>query len=161
MWESDHKGGSVSAKELMLFFFLSQFYLFIYLLYNIVLVLPYIDMNQPRVYMCSPSWTHLPLPSPSHPSGSSQCTDFEGPVSCIELGLVICFTYGSKHISMLFSQIIPPCLLPQCPEVCSLYLCLFCCLAYRVIITIFLNSIYIYTLIYCVGVFLNDLLHFV
>ena len=32
--------------------------------------------------------------------------------------------------------------LPQSPKVCSLYLCLFCCLAYRVIVTIFLNSIY-------------------
>ena len=31
-------------------------------------------------------------------------------------------------------------LLPQSPKVCSLYLCLFCCLAYRVIVTIFLNS---------------------
>ena len=29
--------------------------LFIYLLYNIVLVLPYIDMNLPWVYLCSPS----------------------------------------------------------------------------------------------------------
>ena len=36
-----------------------------------------------------------------------------------------------------------PCLLQQSPKVCSLHLCLFCCLAYRVIITIFLNSIYI------------------
>ena len=34
-----------------------------------------------------------------------------------------------------------PCLLPQSPKVCSLYLCLLCGLAYRVIITIFLNSI--------------------
>ena len=32
--------------------------------------------------------------------------------------------------------------LPQSPKDCSLHLCLFCCLAYRVIITIFLNSIY-------------------
>ena len=32
--------------------------------------------------------------------------------------------------------------LPLSPEVCSTYLCLFCCLAYRVIIAIFLNSIY-------------------
>ena len=31
---------------------------------------------------------------------------------------------------------------PQSPKVCSLHLCLFCCLTYRVIITIFLNSIY-------------------
>ena len=32
--------------------------------------------------------------------------------------------------------------LPQSPKGCSIHLCLFCCLAYRVIITIFLNSIY-------------------
>ena len=37
-----------------------------------------------------------------------------------------------------------PCLLPQSPKVCSLSLCLFCCLTYRVIVTIFLN---IYVLI--------------
>ena len=46
--------------------------------------LPYIDMNQPWVYMCSPSWTPLPPPSQSHPSGSSQCSSPEHPVSCIE-----------------------------------------------------------------------------
>ena len=32
--------------------------------------------------------------------------------------------------------------LPQSPKVCSIHLCLFCCLTYRVIVTIFLNSIY-------------------
>ena len=32
--------------------------------------------------------------------------------------------------------------LPQSLKDCSIHLCLFCCLAYRVIITIFLNSIY-------------------
>ena len=31
-------------------------------------------MNPPQVYMCSPSWTLLPPPTPFHPSGSSQCT---------------------------------------------------------------------------------------
>ena len=31
--------------------------------------------------------------------------------------------------------------LPQSPKDCSIHLCLFCCLAYRVIITIFLNPI--------------------
>ena len=36
-----------------------------------------------------------------------------------------------------------PCPLPQSPKYSSIHLCLFCCLAYRVIITIFLNSIYI------------------
>ena len=32
--------------------------------------------------------------------------------------------------------------LPQSPKDCSIHLCLFCCLTYWVIVTIFLNSIY-------------------
>ena len=36
-------------------------------------------MNLPQVYMCSPSWTLLPPPSPYHPSGSSQCTSPKHP----------------------------------------------------------------------------------
>ena len=36
-----------------------------------------------------------------------------------------------------------PRLVPQSPKFCSLYLCFFCCLTYRVIITIFQNSLYI------------------
>ena len=78
------------------------------LLYNIVFVLPYINMNLPRVYMCSPSRTPLPPPSLYHPSGSSQCTSPKHPVSCIEPGLAICFLYDIIHVSMPFSQIIPP-----------------------------------------------------
>ena len=35
-----------------------------------------------------------------------------------------------------------PRLLPHIPKVCSLHLCLFCCLAYSVVVTISLNSIY-------------------
>ena len=38
--------------------------------------------------------------------------------------------------------------LPQCPKDCSIHLSLFCCLAYRVIVTIFLNSIYICVILY-------------
>ena len=60
-----------------------------------------------------------------------------------------CYSLKSSH----------PRLLPQSPRVCSLHLCLFCCLAYRVIVTIFLNSIYMCLLVYCIGVFLSDLLH--
>ena len=81
--------------------------------------LPYIDMNPPCVYTCPPSWTPLLPPSPSHPSGSSQCTGPEHPVSCIELGLVISFTYGNIHVSMLFFHIIPP--LPPPTESKSLF----------------------------------------
>ena len=90
----------------------------------------------------SPS--HLPLfppPSPSHPSGLSQSTSFECPASWTKFALVIYFTYGNIYISMLFSEIIPPHLLLQSPKICSLHLCLFCCLAYRVVVIVFLNSI--------------------
>ena len=41
-----------SLSNLLFFFF--KFY-FIFKLYNIVLVLPNIEMNPPQVYMCSPS----------------------------------------------------------------------------------------------------------
>ena len=82
------------------------------------------------------SLASLPIPS----LRVSQCTGFECPVSCIKLGLVIYFTYGNIHVSILFSQVIPPSPSPKSPKICSLYLCLFCCLEYRVIITIFLNS---------------------
>ena len=46
--------------------------------------------------MCSLSWTPFPAPSPSHPSGSSQYTSPEHPVSCIEPGLAIRFTSFRK-----------------------------------------------------------------
>ena len=77
-------------------------------------------MNQPWEYMCPPSRTLLQPTSPSHPSGMSQCTSFECPVLCIELGLVIYFIYGNIHVSMLFSQIIPP---SPSPRVHVLYIC--------------------------------------
>ena len=43
-------------------FYFFNFYFYFILLYNTVLVLPYIDMNPSRVYMSSQSWTHLHLP---------------------------------------------------------------------------------------------------
>ena len=105
-------------------------------------ILLYIDMNQPWVYMCSPSQTPHLLPSPSHPSGSSQCTSLEHPVSCIEPGLAICFIYDNIHVSMPFSQIIPPSPSPTESKRLFYTLVSLCCLVYRVIVTVFLNSIY-------------------
>ena len=84
-----------------------------------------------------------PPPSPYHLSGSSQCTSPKHPVSCIESGLVTRFIYNIIHISMPFSQIIPPS--PSSTESKRLFYihqCLFCCLVHRVIVTIFLNSIH-------------------
>ena len=92
------------------------------LLYNIVLVLPYTNMNPPRVYTCSPSWTPLPPPSPYHPSGSSQCTSLKCPVSCIEPGLAIRFLYDIIHVLMPWSQIIPPSLSHRVQKT-VLYIC--------------------------------------
>ena len=43
-----------------------------------------------------------------------------------------CYSLKSSH----------PRPLPKSPKDCSIHLCLFCCLTYRVIVTIFLNSIY-------------------
>ena len=104
--------------------------------------------------MCSPSWSLLPPPSPSHPSGSFQCISPKHPVSHIEPGLVIYFTYDNTHVSMPFSQIIP-----QSSKDSSIPLCLFCCLAYRVIITIFLLFDHLYFLLFCLHLYLLLLLH--
>ena len=93
--------------HIIFFFFFFKFY-FIFKLYITVLDLPNIKMNPPQVYMCSPSWTLLPPPSPYHPSGSSQCTSPKHLVSCIKPGLATRFIYDIIHISMPFSQIIPP-----------------------------------------------------
>ena len=86
----------------------------------------------------------LSPPSPYHPSGSSQCTSPKHPVSCVEPGLVIHFSYDVIHVSRPFFQIIPPSPSPTESKNCSIHLCLFCCLTYRAIITIFLNSIYMH-----------------
>ena len=45
-----------------------------------------------------------------------------------------CYSLKSSH----------PYLLPHSSKVCSLHLCLFCCLAYRVAVTSFLNSIHMH-----------------
>ena len=86
----------------------------------------------------------LPLPSPSHPSGSSQCTSPEHSTHASNLGwwsvsplIVYLFQYCSHWTSH-------PRLLPQSLKVCSVHLCLFFCFAYKVIVTIFLNSIHMF-----------------
>ena len=95
--------------------------------------------------MCSPSWTppprHLPphtiplghpsAPAPSilHPASN---LDWRF-VSYMVLYMFQCHSPKSSH----------PLPLPQSPKDCSIHLCLFCCLTYRLIITIFLNSIYV------------------
>ena len=98
------------------FFFSSFFYFLInvfiliggQLLYNIVVGFSIHWHESAMGAHVSPILNPPPSPSPSHPSGSSQCTGPEPPVSCTELGLVVCFTYANIHVSMLFSQVITP-----------------------------------------------------
>ena len=82
------------------------FYLFIYFNWRIITVLwcilPYIDMNQPQVYLCPPpSWNSLPSPSPPYPYGLSHSTGFGCPFTCFELALLIYFTFGNAHVSII------------------------------------------------------------
>ena len=99
-----------------------------------------------------------PLPSPSHPSGSSQCTSPEHPASCIEPGLAIHFTYDNLHVLMPFSHIILP--LPSPTESKSLF-----CTSVSLLLShiqgyrYHLSKFHIYALVYCIGVFLSGLLH--
>ena len=89
----------------------------------------------------------LSPPSPSQPSGSSQCTSPEHPASKLNWWSVShMIIYMFQFCSLKSSH---PCLLPQITKDSSLHLCLFCCLAYRVIFTIFLNSIYMRLLYWC------------
>ena len=141
----------LSLYSLRLFF---KWYIFLYflkfiliggkLLYNIVVVLPSIDMNQPWVYMCPhldpPS--HLP-PHPirqGHPTAPALSTLSHAlNVDWLSISYMViykfqCYSLKSSHLHLL----------PQSPKVCSLSLCLFCWLAYSLIITIFLNSIYMH-----------------
>ena len=111
-------------------------------------------MNQPWVYMCSPSWNPLSPPSPSHPSGSSQYTSPEHPISCTKPGLVIYFTYGNIQVSMLFSQIIPPS--PSPTESKSLFFISVSVLLARIKGHHYhFSKFHIYVLIYYIGIFLT------
>ena len=75
--------------------------------------------------MCSPSWNPLPPPTPSHLSGSSQCTSPEHlshasnldwwSVSQLIIYMFQCYSVRSSH----------PHLLPQSQQICSVYLHLF------------------------------------
>ena len=123
--------------------------------YNIVLVFPYINTNPPRVYTCSPSYTLLPPPSPYHPFGSSQFTSPKHPVSCIEPGLVIRFIYDIIHVSMPFSQIIPPS--PSLTESKRLfYTSVSLFLSHIQGYHYHLSKFHIYALVYCIGLNWTD-----
>ena len=105
-----------------------------------------------------PILNSLPPPSPYHPSGSSQCTSPKHPVSCIEPRLAIHFLLDITHVSMSFSQIIPPSPSPTESKrlfYTSVSLLLSCIQGYHY----HPSKFHIYVLVYCIGVFLSGLLH--
>ena len=90
---------------------------FFFLLYDIVLVLPYINLNLPWVYMCSPSWTppHLP-PHPillGYPSAPVPSTLYHA--SNLDWWFVSSIIYMFQSHSPISSH---PCSLPQSPKDC-------------------------------------------
>ena len=106
----------------------------------------------------SPILNPLPPPTPYHLSGSSPCTSPKHPVSCIEHRLAIHFLPDSIHVSMPFSQIIPPSPSPtesKSPFYTSVSLLLSRIEGYHY----HLSKFHIYVLVHCIGVFLPGLLH--
>ena len=92
----------------------------------------------------------IPLGLPSAPGLST--------VSCIQPGLVICFTIDNIHVLMLFSWNIPPSPSPTESKrlfYTSVSLFLFCIYGYHY----YLSKFHIYVLVYCNGLYLSGLLH--
>ena len=79
-------------------------------------------------HIIPPDHPHAPAPSILHPASNIDLRF----VSYMIVYMFQCHSPKSSH----------PLPFPQSPKVRSTHLCLFCCLAYRVIITIFLNSVY-------------------
>ena len=99
-------------------------------------------MNPPQVNMCSPSGTPHLLPPHTIPLGrlSAPAPSIQYHASNLDWRFIsYMILYMFQCHSPKSSHRLP---LPQSPKDCSLHLCPFCCLAYRVIVTIFLNSIY-------------------
>ena len=141
-WES-----SEPTEKIVIFFFLFKFIYFNWRLITLQYdsgfchTLTWIS----RGCTCVPhpeSSSHLP-PHPipqGHPSAPAPSTlshplnlDWQS-VSYMIIYMFQCYSLKSSH----------PRLLPQSSKDCSIHLCLFCCLTYRVTVTIFLNSIYMH-----------------
>ena len=147
----------------ILWIFSFFFWIFLFLLLNFTILYWFCQTSTwiytcIQVYTCPPSWTLLPPPSLYHPSESSQCTSPKHPVSCIEPGLATHFIYDIIHVSMPFSQIIPPS--PSPTESKRLfYTSVYLLLSHIQGYCYHLSKFHIYALVYCIGVFLSGLLH--
>ena len=139
------------------FWFFFKFY-FIFKLYNIVLVLPNIEMNLPQVYPRSPSWTLLPPPSPTLPLGRPSA-----PAPSIQYRALNLDWWLNSYMILYMFQCHSPKIIPPSPSptesirlfYTSVSLLLFRTPGYCYL----LSKFHIYVLVYCIGIFLSDLLH--
>ena len=103
-------------------------------------------LNPPPISLPIPSLWVIPVHQPKHP------------VSCIEPGLAIHILYDIIHISMPFSQIIPPA--PSPTESKRLFYTSVSLLLSRIQGYCYhLSKFHICALVYCIDVFLSGLLH--
>ena len=128
------------------FFVLDFFFFFLILFFNFTIVYWFcIHQHESATGMhafpiLNPPPSPLPVPSlrviPVHqpPSIQYHALNLDWRLISYILYMFQCHSPKSSH----------PLPLPQSPKDCSIRLCLFCCLAYRVIVTIFLNSIYMH-----------------
>ena len=122
-----------------IFYFFNYYFIIFFLIYNIVLVFPYVSMHPPLVYTCSPSWTPLHLPPCATPLGrpSAPAPSFLHWTWTGDSFLIWYYT--------CFNAILPNHLSPPSPTESKrlFYTSVSLLLSwYRVIVTIFLNSIY-------------------
>ena len=84
----DKKWKKISNSTSVYFWVVDFFFLLFFIFFYLWWILSYIEMKQPWVYMCSPSQSPLPPPSPP----VFPVHQVRALVSCIQPGLVICFT---------------------------------------------------------------------
>ena len=130
---------SISLNSLFISFFYILFY-FLTLQYCIGFAI-YQHESATHIHVfpiLNPPSSSLPIPSlwviPVHQPQASSIVHrtWTGDSFHMILYMFQCHSPKSSH----------PLPLPQSPKDCSIHWCLFCCLIYRVIVTIFLNSIY-------------------
>ena len=96
-----------------LFIFIFLFFSFIFISWKLI-TLQYCSGFCHTLTWISQGFTCIPHPNPPSTSLSTQSLwvfpvhQARALVSCIQPGLVICFTLDNKHVSMLFSRNIPP-----------------------------------------------------
>ena len=114
------------------FFFIFYFFIFFFLILK-SLILTCVPKHEPPSHL-PPHYISLGHPHAPAPSMLYPASDIDWRFNSYMIVYMLeCHSPKSSH----------PLPLPLSPKVHYTHLCLFCCLAYRVVFAIFLNSIYI------------------